>query len=88
MCSWRSFFVGRNSLRVILPPCTKPIDGELVLITGSGGGLGRLFALEFTKHGAEVVLWDINKDFNNAHMKCKVPLKCFHHKSVKCPNSD
>uniref|UniRef100_A0AAQ6INK8 Uncharacterized protein n=1 Tax=Anabas testudineus TaxID=64144 RepID=A0AAQ6INK8_ANATE len=44
----------------ILHPRTKPVEGELVLITGSGGGLGRLFAQEFTKHGAEVVLWAIN----------------------------
>uniref|UniRef100_A0A4W6D613 Uncharacterized protein n=1 Tax=Lates calcarifer TaxID=8187 RepID=A0A4W6D613_LATCA len=34
---------------------------RLVLITGAGGGLGRLFAQEFTKHGAEVVLWDVNE---------------------------
>uniref|UniRef100_A0A673Y989 Retinol dehydrogenase 20 n=1 Tax=Salmo trutta TaxID=8032 RepID=A0A673Y989_SALTR len=39
------------------------VVGELVLITGSGGALGRLFALEFTKCGAEVVLWDV--DANN-----------------------
>uniref|UniRef100_A0A8C1G1E6 Uncharacterized protein n=1 Tax=Cyprinus carpio carpio TaxID=630221 RepID=A0A8C1G1E6_CYPCA len=37
---------------------------ELVLITGSGGALGRLFALELSKHGAELVLWDINGETN------------------------
>lgn len=63
------YFILRNSLRVILPPCTKPIDGELVLITGSGSGLGRLFALEFTKQGAEVVLWDINSNSNEQTAK-------------------
>ncbi|XP_005724553.1 retinol dehydrogenase 10-A isoform X2 [Pundamilia nyererei] len=63
------YFILRNSLRVILRPRTKPIDGELVLITGSGGGLGRLFALEFTKHGAEVVLWDINSNSNEQTAK-------------------
>lgn len=63
------YFILRNSLWVILPPHTKPIDGELVLITGSGGGLGRLFALEFTKHGAEVVLWDINSNSNEQTAK-------------------
>uniref|UniRef100_A0A8C7I6Z7 Retinol dehydrogenase 20 n=1 Tax=Oncorhynchus kisutch TaxID=8019 RepID=A0A8C7I6Z7_ONCKI len=36
----------------------------LVLITGSGGALGRVFALEFTKHGAEVVLWDVDANDN------------------------
>ncbi|KAM9536705.1 LOW QUALITY PROTEIN: retinol dehydrogenase 10-B [Salvelinus alpinus] len=42
----------------------SPSTAELVLITGSGGALGRLFALEFTKHGAEVVLWDVNANNN------------------------
>lgn len=60
------YFILRNSLRVILPPC---IDGEPVLITGSGSGLGRLFALEFTKQGAEVVLWDINSNSNEQTAK-------------------
>lgn len=54
------YFILRNSLRVVLRPRTKSIEGELVLITGSGGGLGRVFAQEFTKQGADVVLWDIN----------------------------
>lgn len=58
------YFILRNSVRAVLRPRTKPIDGELVLITGAGGGLGRLFAQEFTKHGADVVLWDINSEHN------------------------
>uniref|UniRef100_A0A3Q1B310 Retinol dehydrogenase 20 n=1 Tax=Amphiprion ocellaris TaxID=80972 RepID=A0A3Q1B310_AMPOC len=63
------YFILRNSVRVILRPRTKPIDGELVLITGSGGGLGRLFAQEFTKHGAEVVLWDVDSSSNEQTAK-------------------
>ncbi|XP_056315118.1 retinol dehydrogenase 10 [Danio aesculapii] len=58
------YFILRSCLRLVFRPRTKPIDGELVLITGSGGALGRLFALEFTKHGAEVVLWDVNGEAN------------------------
>lgn len=58
------YFILRNSVRAVLRPRTKPIDGELVLITGAGGGLGRLFAQEFAKHGAEVVLWDIDGGSN------------------------
>lgn len=38
----------------------RSIKNEVVLITGGGGGLGRLLALRFTKLGATVVLWDIN----------------------------
>uniref|UniRef100_A0A3B4B2Q7 Short-chain dehydrogenase/reductase 3 n=1 Tax=Periophthalmus magnuspinnatus TaxID=409849 RepID=A0A3B4B2Q7_9GOBI len=63
------YFILRNSVRLVLRPRTKPIDGELVLITGAGGGLGRLFAQEFSKHGAEVVLWDINSSANEQTAK-------------------
>uniref|UniRef100_A0A8C5B148 Retinol dehydrogenase 20 n=1 Tax=Gadus morhua TaxID=8049 RepID=A0A8C5B148_GADMO len=58
------YYILRNSLRAVLRPRTKPVDGELVLITGAGGGLGQLFAQEFSKHGAEVVLWDNNTASN------------------------
>ncbi|KAI3370001.1 hypothetical protein L3Q82_024806 [Scortum barcoo] len=63
------YFILRNSMQIIMRPRTKPIDGELVLITGAGGGLGRLFAQEFTKHGAEVVLWDMNSTTNEQTAK-------------------
>ncbi|XP_076013009.1 retinol dehydrogenase 10-A [Genypterus blacodes] len=63
------YFILRNSVRVVFRPRTKDIEGELVLITGSGGGLGRLFAQEFSKHGAEVVLWDINIKANEQTAK-------------------
>lgn len=63
------YFILRNTVRLVLRPRTKPIDGELVLITGAGGGLGRLFAQEFTKHGADVVLWDVNGSSNEQTAK-------------------
>lgn len=63
------YFILRNSVRAVLHPRTKPIDGELVLITGAGGGLGRLFAQEFAKHGADVVLWDIDGSSNEQTAK-------------------
>lgn len=63
------YFILRNSVRTVLRPRTKPIDGELVLITGAGGGLGRLFAQEFVKHGADVVLWDVDGASNEQTAK-------------------
>uniref|UniRef100_A0A1L8DJ28 Hydroxysteroid 17-beta dehydrogenase 11 n=1 Tax=Nyssomyia neivai TaxID=330878 RepID=A0A1L8DJ28_9DIPT len=40
----------------------KSIKGELALVTGGGGGLGRLLALRLVRNGASVVLWDINQE--------------------------
>lgn len=40
----------------------KSLKGELVLITGAGGGLGRLLAIRMTRLGAKTVLWDISKE--------------------------
>lgn len=40
----------------------KSVAGEIVLVTGAGGGIGRLIAVKFAKLGATVVVWDIKKD--------------------------
>ncbi|KAH3710471.1 hypothetical protein DPMN_069955 [Dreissena polymorpha] len=42
----------------------KCISGEVVLITGSGGAIGRALSLRFSKLGATLVLWDINEKKN------------------------
>nr|XP_060632203.1 estradiol 17-beta-dehydrogenase 11-like [Anolis sagrei ordinatus] len=49
-------------LKLFIPAKKKSISGELVLITGSGHGLGRATAYEFAKRQCSLVLWDINKD--------------------------
>uniref|UniRef100_A0A672ISI9 Short-chain dehydrogenase/reductase 3 n=1 Tax=Salarias fasciatus TaxID=181472 RepID=A0A672ISI9_SALFA len=51
-------------VQTFLRPRLKSVDGELCLITGAGGALGRLFALEFAKEGAHLVLWDCNAAAN------------------------
>uniref|UniRef100_A0A3B3XXA4 Short-chain dehydrogenase/reductase 3 n=1 Tax=Poecilia mexicana TaxID=48701 RepID=A0A3B3XXA4_9TELE len=53
LCSAKRLFIFVCSFAV-----PKSVDGELCLITGAGGVLGRLFALEFAKEGARLVLWD------------------------------
>ncbi|XP_056130875.1 retinol dehydrogenase 10-like [Lampris incognitus] len=59
LCSVASAIV-----RTILRPRLKAVDGELCLITGAGGALGRLFALEFAREGAHLVLWDCDAGAN------------------------
>jgi all-trans-retinol dehydrogenase (NAD+) len=40
----------------------KSVVGEVVLVTGAGGGIGRLIAQKFAKLGATTVVWDIKKE--------------------------
>ncbi|XP_003691983.1 estradiol 17-beta-dehydrogenase 11 [Apis florea] len=39
----------------------KSVKGEIALITGGAGGIGRLIAIKLAKLGAHVVIWDINR---------------------------
>lgn len=39
----------------------KSIAGEIALVTGGGGVLGRLVTLRLANLGAIVVIWDVNK---------------------------
>lgn len=43
----------------------KNVAGQNVLVTGAGSGLGRGVSIEFAKLGANLILWDINKDGND-----------------------
>nr|CDJ94167.1 C. briggsae CBR-DHS-3 protein [Haemonchus contortus] len=55
------------SVKALLPMGLLPrksVKGEVVLITGSGSGLGRGMAIQFAKLGAKLVLWDINEKGN------------------------
>lgn len=45
-------------------PCEKSVEGQVCVITGAGSGLGRLFALEFARRRATLVLWDIHREGN------------------------
>lgn len=40
---------------------SKSVKGEIALITGGAGGIGRLIAIKLANLGADVVIWDINK---------------------------
>ena len=47
-----------------VPKSRKDINGEIVLITGAGSGLGRLMAYRFADLGSVVVCVDINEQAN------------------------
>ncbi|CAD6215935.1 GSCOCG00004237001-RA-CDS [Cotesia congregata] len=40
----------------------KSVAGDIALVTGGGGGLGRLLSLRLANLGATVVVWDINEN--------------------------
>ncbi|XP_037659399.1 epidermal retinol dehydrogenase 2 isoform X2 [Choloepus didactylus] len=79
--NWKSveemlIFLGKSLLSLlesllftIIPRPRKNVAGEIVLITGAGGGLGRLLALKFASLGSVLVLWDINEDQNEETCK-------------------
>ncbi|XP_077990581.1 epidermal retinol dehydrogenase 2-like [Glandiceps talaboti] len=65
--SWRIFlacFVA--CYRWLVPLDPKIVRGEIVLVTGAAGWLGRRLAMEFSKLGAVLVLVDINEEGNES----------------------
>lgn len=48
----------------VVRPKEKSVAGQVCVITGAGSGLGRLFAKEFARRRATLVLWDINSQSN------------------------
>jgi phosphoglycerate dehydrogenase-like enzyme len=40
----------------------KDLNNELCVVTGGGGGLGRLLAMRLSRLGVKVILWDIAQE--------------------------
>ncbi|KAG5682537.1 hypothetical protein PVAND_011884 [Polypedilum vanderplanki] len=42
----------------------RSVEGDIVLITGAGHGIGKELALQYSALGATIVCWDINEQLN------------------------
>jgi all-trans-retinol dehydrogenase (NAD+) len=42
----------------------RSVNGDVVLITGAGQGIGRELALQYSALGATIVCWDVNEQMN------------------------
>lgn len=40
---------------------SKDISGQIVLVTGAGGGIGRLLCIGLANLGCKIVCWDVAK---------------------------
>lgn len=47
-------------------------DGQVVVVTGAGGGLGKVYALFFASRGASVVVNDLGGSFKGEGNDTKV----------------
>lgn len=47
----------------------KDVEGDIVLVTGGGSGLGRLMCLKLAARGAKIVTWDVNAGGNEETVK-------------------
>ncbi|XP_044762385.1 short-chain dehydrogenase/reductase family 16C member 6-like isoform X2 [Coccinella septempunctata] len=59
------YYVLEDIYRLFRPKKLKPVDKEIVLITGAGHGIGRELAFKYAQAGATVVGWDLCEE-NNA----------------------
>ncbi|XP_062546167.1 17-beta-hydroxysteroid dehydrogenase 13-like isoform X2 [Armigeres subalbatus] len=64
----QTIFYGRL-FRLVFPTRLKNVSGQLVVITGGAGGLGRELALRLASRGCNIVIVDVN--LNSAEETCE-----------------
>ncbi|KAK3087140.1 hypothetical protein FSP39_002222 [Pinctada imbricata] len=75
-----SYAIFLSIWRFLISPPRKSVEGEIVLVTGAGSGIGQRISMEFAKLGAILVLWDIDEEKNKKTME----LIRGHSEGVKC----
>jgi len=58
------YYICESVYKFFVPPEEKSVVGEIVLITGTGHGIGKELALRYASLGATVVCWDVNQEAN------------------------
>jgi all-trans-retinol dehydrogenase (NAD+) len=83
------YIILANIVRKFIPTKyrSKNINGEIVLITGSGSGIGRLMSIKLAKLGAKLVLVDIDKA-NNEKTANEIMMNGGYAKTFTCDLSD
>lgn len=59
-----------ESLIKVFTRTERDVSDDIVLITGSGSGIGREMAYEYAKLGAKIVCWDMNEANNQETVNC------------------
>ncbi|XP_014208148.1 epidermal retinol dehydrogenase 2 [Copidosoma floridanum] len=59
------YYIVEGVYRFFVPVDEKSVAGEIVLVTGTGHGIGKELALRYASLGATVVCWDINEVSND-----------------------
>lgn len=62
------YYILESLFWTLVPNAIRPmksLKGDVVLVTGGAGGVGRQLALNLARVGAKVVIWDISKEGEN-----------------------
>lgn len=60
-----AYFVIKTTYQRLRPQPAKSLQGQIVMVTGAGHGIGRQLSLEFGRHGCTVICVDADEIANN-----------------------
>lgn len=63
------YYLGQSLYKELTPKTKTSLKGEIVLITGTGHGIGKELALAYAAKGTTVIGWDINTQNNDETFK-------------------